>query len=225
MKKRIALALVLLPALLLAKPAIKFKSLSLDFGEAVSGRTLDITYEFENAGSAPLVIKNIVPACGCTTAELKKKEYAPGEKGTIVAKFNTSGYSGRISKTITVASNDPDAPDIRLTLSGTVVVKDFAQADVQPGQIAFGAVRAGQAYARKLNLSNAGNIGLRVLEVSHGPEVALEFKTNQLAPKNSTEFVLRFTPFDKGPFNAMVRIRTNDMRNPYVFVRLEAQVD
>lgn len=225
MNKRVALALFLLPALALAKPVLKFKSATFEFGEASSGKIVDIAFEFENTGDEVLLVKNVIPSCGCTTAALEKKEYQPGEKGTISGKFNTSGYNGRVVKTITVTSNDPVNPEIRLALSGTVVVKDFAQADVKPGQIAFGAVRVGKAYVRKLNLSNLGNMDLRILEYSCSPEVTLAFKTNSVPGKNSAEITLTFTPFEKGTFNNMVKIRTNDFRSPYAFIRLEAQAD
>ena len=225
MKKSLFIALWVLSAVLFAKPTIKFTSPNSNFGETTVGKTLDINFEFANVGSDVLYIKNIIPSCGCTTAELKKKEYRPGEKGTITVKFNTSGYNGRVVKTITVMTSDPDSPEVRLTLSGTVIVKDFAQADLKPDQISFGAVSVGKTYVRKLNLTNLGTLDLRVIELSHGPEASLEFKANLLAPRNSTEITLHFTPFEKGTFNSMLKIRTNDYRNPYVFVRLEAQVD
>jgi len=225
MKKAIIITLLLLPVILFAKPAIKFKSQVVDFGEASSGKTLDISFEFENAGSEVLLIKNIVPSCGCTTAELKKKEYQPGERGAIIAKFNTSGYNGRIVKTITVMTNDSAAPEVQLTLRGTVALKDFAKADLKPDHISLGIVRAGKTYVRELNLSNLGTLDLRIIEVSHGPEVSLKFKTNVLAPKKNTEIAIHFTPFDKGTYNNMIKIRTNDYQNPYVFVRMEAQVE
>jgi hypothetical protein len=225
MKKNIFIFLFLLSAVVFAKPALKFKNTTFDFGQAASGKILDIVFEFENTGDELLIIKNIIPACGCTTAALTKKEYKPGEKGTITAKFNTSGYNGKVIKTITVTSNDPNVAETRLTLSGTVIVKDFAQADLKPEQIPFGAVSIGKAYVRKLNLSNLGSLDLRILEVSGSPEVSLAFKTNIVGPKKSTEIILTFTPFEKGAFNNMVKIRTNDYRSPYIFIRLEAQVD
>lgn len=225
MKKHIGISLFLLSALMFAKPGIKFKNTTVDFGEVSGGKIVDIAFEFENTGSDVLLIKNVIPSCGCTTAALTKKEYQPGEKGTIASKFNTSGYNGKVVKTITVTSNDTDTPEIRLTLTGTVIIKDFAQADLKPEQIAFGSISVGKAYVRKLNLSNLGNLDLRILEVSCSPEVTLAFKTNNLPAKKSTEITLTFTPFEKGTFNNMVKIRTNDFRNPYVFVRLEAQAD
>jgi len=225
MKKNIFILTFLLAAVLFAKPTIKFKNATLDFGEVNSGKTVDMNFEFENAGTNILYIKNIIPACGCTTTALTKKDYQAGEKGTINSKFNTSGYNGRVVKTITVTSNDPDTPEVRLTISGTVTMKDFAQADLKPDHFAFGSVSIGKTYTRKLNLSNSGNMDLRVLEISCSPEVSMVFKTSVLAPKKSSEITLNFTPFEKASFNSMVKIRTNDYRNPYIFIRLEAQVD
>jgi hypothetical protein len=226
MKKSIfSLFFLLTAAMIFAKPAIKFKSTTIDFGEMESGKIVDINFEFENTGTDILNIKNVIPSCGCTTTELAKKEFKVGEKGTIASKFNTSGYNGKVIKTITVTSNDPDAAEIRLTLTGTVIVKDFAQADLKPERINFDMVTIGKTYIRKLNLSNSGTNDLRIIEISCNPEVSLQFKTNTLAAKKTTEITLTFTPFTKGSFNDMVKIRTNDYRNPYVFVRLEAQCD
>jgi len=225
MKKNIFMAIFLLAAALFAKPAITFKNTTFDFGEVAGGKIVDINFQFENTGNDILHIKNVIPSCGCTTAELTKKDYPPGEKGTISSKFNTSGYSGKVIKTITVTSDDPNAAEIRLTLSGTVTIKDFAQADIKPDHIAFGSVSIGKTYVRKINLSNSGNMDLRIIEIGCGPEVSLAFKTNALAAKKSTEVTLTFTPFEQGNFNNMVKIRTNDLRNPYIFIRLEAQID
>lgn len=223
MKKNIFIFVFLLAAMLVAKPAIKFKSTTIDFGEVESGKIVDINFEFENTGSDLLIINNVIPACGCTTAGLTKKEYKGGEKGTIASRFNTNGYNGKVIKTITVTSNDPAAAETHLTLSGTVMIKDFAQADLKPERINFDMVTIGKTYTRKLNLSNSGTNDLRIIEISCNPEVSLQFKTNILGAKKTTEIILNFTPFSKGNFSTMVKIRTNDYKNPYVFVRLEAQ--
>jgi hypothetical protein len=223
MKKNIFVLIFLLAAGLFAKPAIKFKSTTIDFGEVESGKIVDINFEFENTGSDLLIIKNVAPSCGCTTTGLAKKEFNAGEKGTIPVKFNSSGYNGKVIKTITVTTNDTDSAETRLTLSGTIMIKDFAQADLKPDSINFDMVTIGKTYTRKLNLSNSGTNDLRIIEISCNPEVSLQFKTNILGPKKTTEIILNFTPFSKGNFNNMVKIRTNDYRNPYVFIRLEAQ--
>jgi hypothetical protein len=224
MKKCVCGLFGLLAALqIFANPNIKFKSTTVDFGEVESGKIVDINFEFENTGSDLLIIKNVIPACGCTTAGLAKKEYKAGEKGMITIKFNTSGYNGKAIKSITVISNDLDAAETRLTISGAIMVKDFAQADLKPERINFETVTIGKTYTRKLNLSNSGTNDLRIIEVSCSPEVSLQFKNNVLGAKKTSEIILSFTQFAKGNFSSMVKIRTNDYRNPYIFIRLEAQ--
>ncbi len=225
MKKCILVSFLLWSTVLFAKSAIRFKNTTVDFGEVTSGKIVDILFEFENAGNDILVIKEIIPSCGCTTADMAKKDYKPGEKGTIASKFNTNGYNGKVIKTITVTSNDPDAPETRLTLKGTVTIKDFAQAVIKPEQIDIGVAAVGKTYVRTLNLSNSGTQDLRIIEISCSPEISLEFNTNLLAPKKSTEITLNYTAFEAGIFNTLVKIRTNDYRNPYVFIRVQAKAD
>ena len=226
MKKTVFTFLVFMTALqIVAKPAIRFKSTTIDFGEVESGQIVDISFEFENSGSDLLIIKNIIPACGCTTATPSKREYKAGEKGVIASKFNSSGYNGRVVKTITVVSNDPDGAETRLTISGTITNKDFAQADLKPDRLNFETVTVGKTYTRKLNLSNSGSAELRIIEIICGPEVSLIFKTNVLGAKKTSEITVNFTPFARGNFNTIAKIRTNDSRTPYLFIRLEAQCE
>ncbi len=226
MRKSICIVFILLLALpIVAKSTIKFKSTRVDFGEIESGKSVDVSFEFENVGTDLLLIKNVIPSCGCTSTGLAKKEYKTGEKGVITSRFNGSGYNGKIVKSITVVSNDSDAVETRLIISGTVVIKDFAQAELKPERINFETVTVGKSYMRKLNLNNSGTSDLRIIEISSPPEVSLQFRTGTLGAKKTGEIVLNFIPFVKGAFNGLVKIRTNDYRNPFVFIRLEAQVE
>jgi hypothetical protein len=62
-------------------------------------------YRFTNTGPSPVAILDVRPSCGCTTATLAKKEYAPGESGEIDAKLNFSGHVGHQEKWIYVTTN------------------------------------------------------------------------------------------------------------------------
>ena len=63
-------------------------------------------YKFTNTGSTPIKIENVRTSCGCTTAQLKKTDYAPGESGEIEVKFTFSGRTGKQEKAITVDTNN-----------------------------------------------------------------------------------------------------------------------
>ena len=62
-------------------------------------------FRFTNVGTTSLKITDLRPSCGCTTALLEKKEYAPGESGEIEAKFKFDGRVGHQEKWIVVTTD------------------------------------------------------------------------------------------------------------------------
>jgi hypothetical protein len=68
-------------------------------------KTVTARYRFTNIGAAPVSILDVRPSCGCTTATLAKKEYAPGESGEIEAKLNFAGHVWHQEKWIYVTTN------------------------------------------------------------------------------------------------------------------------
>ena len=74
------------------------------------------SFRFKNTGAAPVTIESIRSSCGCTTATLEKREYAPGESGEIVAEFRFGGRVGSQEKTVSVVTAAPDATAVVLTL-------------------------------------------------------------------------------------------------------------
>ena len=224
MKKSLLCIVLLLPGfLLLSKATIKFKATAIDFGEIDSGKAVEVKFEFENSGDTLLKIKSVVPSCGCTTSTLEKKEYRPGEKGTIPAKFNTTGYSGKVIKSINVLTDDPGNADVLLRITGNVLLREYPQAEIKPDKISFGNVKIGKSQSRKLTLVNSGNLDLKIIEISCAPEINIVLHTKTVPPGKAVDLEIIFTPFDPGLFNSLAKIRTNDTRIPYMFVRIDAE--
>jgi hypothetical protein len=65
------------------------------------------SYPFRNDTSTPVTITQAVPSCDCTTIDLAKKTYAPGERGTLVARFDPTGRYGTVNRTINVVTDEP----------------------------------------------------------------------------------------------------------------------
>lgn len=74
--------------------------------------SVSATFKFTNIGDHPVEIKDVKPSCGCTTAKLDKKTYAPGESGEITATLNIGNRQGLQSKSITVTTDDDEQPTI-----------------------------------------------------------------------------------------------------------------
>jgi hypothetical protein len=73
-------------------------------------------YRFTNTGTVPITINEVRTSCGCTTAALEKKEYAPGESGEIEAKFEIGGRTGHQEKSILVTTSLAPAQPMVLRL-------------------------------------------------------------------------------------------------------------
>lgn len=86
-------------------PQFTFESIIYDFGKIEQGEKVQHTFNFENTGTAPLIISNIKTTCGCTTPKWTKDPIPVGEKGTIEVEFNSNGKSNKQTKPITIFSN------------------------------------------------------------------------------------------------------------------------
>ena len=68
-------------------------------------------YSFKNVGTTPITIKTLRSSCGCTTAHLEKKTYAPGETGEVVVHFIFGDRKGLLRKSVAVTTDDkPSEP-------------------------------------------------------------------------------------------------------------------
>jgi hypothetical protein len=88
---------------------IDFKKTSHDFGKVEHGEVLEYTFVFTNTGKSDLVIYAASASCGCTVPEYDKNLIAPGQQGKVKIVFNTRGFRGAQSKTITITSNASNA--------------------------------------------------------------------------------------------------------------------
>lgn len=102
-------------------PRIKFDKLIHDLGDMDPDSSNICEFGFKNVGDALLKILDTRPDCGCTIPTLEKKEYAPGESGTLKIKYHSVPQSGAVTRRIVVTSNDPVEPNVTLTMKGRVV--------------------------------------------------------------------------------------------------------
>jgi hypothetical protein len=99
------------------KPAITFKTTTIDRPEITYGADETFTFEFKNTGKTPVIVTNVATSCGCTTAEKPTEPVAPGKSSKISVKYDTKRV-GPFTKTITVTTNVGEP--IVLTIKGVV---------------------------------------------------------------------------------------------------------
>ncbi len=143
----VALVLAVGPAA--AGPRIAFDSVSFDWGTVFEGSGASHTFEMRNEGDATLEITNVQTSCGCTVASDWPKTLAPGAKGSVTASVNTSHRRGYSMTMVTVVSNDPENPQVRLRIGGLVQ----ALVTFTPGPaVSFDGIGIGESAVRSLDV-------------------------------------------------------------------------
>ena len=102
---------------------LKFVTMTHDFGEVQEGPLAEYDFEFENTGKKPVIIKEAMGSCGCTTARWPKEPVKPNHKGTIHVMYNTNNRPGPIAKIVTITSDAKD-PTMILHIKGDVKKAD-----------------------------------------------------------------------------------------------------
>lgn len=77
-----------------------------NLGNIDKGQIAEITWKFRNTGKNPLYVTEVHAGCGCTIPEKPEEPIAPGADGTIKAKFNSSNFSGHVTKEVYVQANN-----------------------------------------------------------------------------------------------------------------------
>ena len=79
-----------------------------------------VTFLVTNRSSAPVVIRDVVPSCGCSVASFPAKPWtlAPGGRGEISVATDVRGKSGSLLKTVLVQT--ASGPARQLTYSNSL---------------------------------------------------------------------------------------------------------
>ena len=96
-----------------------------DVGTVPKGEAIKHVFVLKNTGKADLHVTDVKPSCGCTVPEFDKV-IKPGGEGKVTLTVDTKNFSGPISKTALLMTDDPSMPQMTLFLSA--IVKPFVEA-------------------------------------------------------------------------------------------------
>jgi hypothetical protein len=104
-------------------PVVSYDLESFDFGDVQPNSKNEHTFNLKNAGKMDLIIRDVKSSCGCTAVSPSKNIIPTGETVPLKVVFDSTGKSGRQSKTITVITNDPKNPTSILRIACNIVSK------------------------------------------------------------------------------------------------------
>jgi hypothetical protein len=104
-----------------------FVSETIDYGTVAYNSDGKREFVFTNNGNKPLIITNAQGSCGCTVPTYPKEPIAPGAKGVIGVKYDTSRAGQAFTKTVTLTTNAAGQPNKTLTIKGNVLAADASK--------------------------------------------------------------------------------------------------
>src|SRR5688572_23478459 len=180
------------PAAATAKPGgpqIKFSEMVHNFGKVKSSDVLRHDFIVTNTGSALLELTDVKPACGCTVTGTWDRQIQPGQTGKIPIQFSPANFNGRVTKSITVACNDPAQPTHSLQIQATI----WRPIDVQPAQVYFTPVEGEEANDTKVVRITSNLDQPLTLEAPQSSNPALKLEVKTLEPGKAFELHVTFS--------------------------------
>lgn len=195
-----------------------------DMGKVAQGDVISVDFAIANEGDETLEIKAVRPTCGCTVADFDR-EIAPGKTGYLKAKLETRDFSGPISKSILIMTNDPQDP------TTTVVIKTTVHPYVQVlprALVRFNAVQHEPMVQKITVVADEQEKGFKVTGVTSSvPFLVASVQPvpadQLLAGKSPQQYEIALTMAKNppvGPVNAVLEIETNHPKAKKVPVKV-----
>ena len=200
-----------------------FTEKAFNFGPVARAAKVEHTFVLKNNTKQTVHIAGIRSSCGCTQPRVLKATAGPGEEATVVAAFNTRGFTGTHGAWLTVTLNQPQYAEVRLRIDGYIRT-DIV---VDPGQVSLGTVGLGKGKEKSVKINYAGRNDWKISNVKANSPY-LEANVVETARANgrvSYDLVVKLK--DDAPVgyvNDELSLRTNDRRATHVPIKVDGLV-
>lgn len=193
-------------------PDINLSTTNINFGEVQVGKSLTKNFQIQNLGDALLQITSITSSNAQFTVTGVANVPA-GAFITISVKF-TPTSSGSKAGVITILSNDPDEPNITLTVQGIGVVLPTPNIKVSPSVLNFGDVEVGKTAIKSFNIYNDGNATLEIYRITTNDNQFTILDDPNVPAGGIAVIPVEFKPTSLGQKEAVITISSNDPDEP-----------
>lgn len=219
--------------------SVQFSRTSHDFGKVrEEGGTLTTTFEFTNKGIKPIMLTEVVAACGCTTPEWTRSPVEPNQTGFIKVVFDPKDKIGVFTKTISVTT-DSEPSTVVLTIKGEVLPRPKSLEELYPAiagnlrfttdYVVFGDVYHDKTDTASIIIFNAAEVPvtLKLSESDIPSFLEIEAEKLTIDPKQTT--TLKFTYLaenkrDWGYCFDYFYLKTTDALQPEKRINLSANI-
>src|SRR5947199_5041904 len=189
MKTRILTFILSIVLGVAARAELKWEQNTIDLHPAIGDKTAAAHFKYQHTSTTPVHFISVKASCGCTTTQSQKELVNAGQKGEIVATFNSGDRTGQQMKTVTVQTDDPNPTQATtiLTLKATI-----PQAlDIRP---AFVYWQTGEEpKPKKVSIKASKDFPAKNITVKSNSQV---FESKVQPSKTSGEWTIVVTPKD-----------------------------
>lgn len=199
-----------------AHPNIIVKPSVLNFGIIGVNISSNLPVTITNSGLGKLLVLNIISSnpdfiSSDTVLEIESNS----------SKFVTISFvpTSQGSKTgiIQFINNDPDSPNINLSVSGFGAYPNIAYS---PNFVNFGQVVVGSSKQQNITINNTGLVDLRV-DISSNSSQFVVSSFNLLVPsRSSSAFTITFSHSSTGDFSGIISLLTNDQQQQNIAINV-----
>jgi predicted double-glycine peptidase len=131
----------------LSGPKAVFRTLCVELGVLHHGAPpQDVSLQILNGGDAELIVENILSDCSCVKTEPSTIHIAPGDSGTIRARYTPAEHDRAFMRQIIMKTNDSQAPNVVAILAGSI----NSSTHIKPSRLELGKVSVGRTIHRQL---------------------------------------------------------------------------
>ncbi|MEK7757207.1 MAG: DUF1573 domain-containing protein, partial [Planctomycetota bacterium] len=192
------------------RPQLYVTQRSQELGTIIEGDKATVTWMLENRGNADLVIEQTSSSCGCTVVQLAESEkvIAPGGSLALKADFDSTNRRDAQVKTVSIHSNDPAEPELRLDFKAKVELLF----ELEPaGMLNLRTIRRGATGQKGLDIfPGPGRKTLTIHSIEIQDDAPLSFQSEPLEARGRAGQRVRFTVNESaslGALNAFAKIR------------------
>lgn len=197
-----------------------------DWG-TIAPADLKADIEIKNSGDGVLVIDQVKPSCGCTTAPLDKNTLKPGESTMMHVTLKASNRTGGLTKSVAIMSNDPNNPTKVVRLRANIQRDITFNPDAQ--YLLFNNAVVGNEAEASIFVQNTSQepITLHAPKVTEGDASMFRFNLTDdmvLKPGEKFEFKAFATPTSKENIDGRAVLTTSSEMMPEREFRLYGKV-
>jgi hypothetical protein len=198
---------------------ISFENAAVDFGTLKRGQKVVARFTYKNVGQGPLTINGVQAPCDCTAVSgAKGQTISPGETGVIEVTFDSTDYSGLVTKAVTVVTNERSMPDRTLTISALI----NSDIEATPPLADFGEIILGEGKSLPIKVKNLTQNNLTLGNMTYNRDYI-----QVVSEKDGRDWILKVTLLPSAPlgfFKDTIYVKNNSPSLPDMPIPVRATI-